>query len=122
MLTRWSEAPDASVTVANRLYGAQAHRFEAPFISLTQSHYAAPLLPVDFAGAPEQQRSLINQWVKGKTEQRIEELIPPNGVSRDTRLALVNVITFAAGWALPFFGIHTRQASFDIPRGLWRYR
>lgn len=117
VINGWQNAENVEISVANRLYGDKKYTFEAPYLSLTKTSYGAPLLPVDFVGAPEAQRTLINDWVEKQTRDRIQDLIPAGGVSSDTRMALVNAIYFKSKWATPFDVKHTAEADFAAPKG-----
>ncbi len=100
--------------IANRLFGEKSYRFEPAFLESTRAAYGAALEPVDFKGAPEGARALINGWVEGQTEKRIRDLVPPGGVKPLTRLALVNAIYFLGDWETPFKKEATRPMSFFV--------
>ena len=116
-LSAWQGNQDVEIAVANRLFGDQHYSFEAPYLALTKSRYGAPLQPVDFAGAPERQRVMINGWVAKQTHDRIQDLIPPQGVTPDTRMALVNAMYFKGSWAEPFNDKVTRDGAFTTADG-----
>ncbi len=98
--------------VANRLFGEKTCRFETPYLDATKAAFGASLESVDFKGAPEPSRHVINRWVEDKTQDRIQDLIPPGGVNADTRLALVNAIYFLGDWMEPFAKEATRPEPF----------
>jgi serpin B len=98
--------------VANRLFGEKTFRFETAFLDQTRAAYGAGLEPVDFKAAAQSARALINGWVESQTEKRIRNLVPPSGVSADTRLVLVNAIYFLGDWQQPFLAETTRPAAF----------
>jgi serpin B len=114
-LSRLQQA-GGSVTfrVANRLFGEQHYRFEPAYLELTKAAYGAPLQPVDFRGAPEKARVVVNDWVEGQTEKRITDLVPAGSVTRDTRLVLVNAMYFLGDWAHPFAKEATRPRPFHV--------
>jgi len=116
-LNGWQSPTGADIAVANRLFGDKRYAFEAPYLSLTKAHYGAPLQPVDFAGAPQQQRLIINAWVAEQTRDRIKDLIPPPGVTGATRMALVNAIYFKAKWNAPFPKAGTKDDTFTTAAG-----
>jgi serpin B len=63
-------------------------------------------------GAPEESRVTINEWVGDQTENRIEDLIPPDAIDPLTRLVLTNAIYFNAAWAEPFESDLTEDGPF----------
>jgi serine protease inhibitor len=100
--------------VANRLFGEGRYRFEPAYLDLTKTAYGAPLQAVDFRGAPEKARGVINGWVEARTEKRITDLVPAGSVTGDTRLVLVNAIYFLGDWARPFAKEATRPLPFRL--------
>jgi serpin B len=98
--------------VANRLFGEKTFTFEPAFLGQTKARFAAPLEPVDFKNAAEPARLRINSWVEEKTARRIKDLLPPRSVQSETRLVLVNAVTFVADWQTPFEKQSTFPASF----------
>ena len=59
---------------------------------------------------PEGCRRYINNWVRIRTNNKITDLLPGGSVFRDTRLVLVNAITFEGNWRYPFTeGMTTRD-------------
>ncbi len=100
--------------IANRLFGDKSTPFEADYLARTKAAYGAPLEPMDFATGHEAARGKINKWVEDRTEHRIKELIPPTGITNQTRLVLVNAIYFLADWKEPFEPLRTNPSSFMV--------
>jgi len=100
------------LAIANRLFGEKTFTFQKPYLDSTEKLFGAPLEPVDFAGAPDPARQHINQWVAGRTKDRIKDLIPASGIDGETRLVLVNAVYFLADWAEPFDKSATTDLSF----------
>ena len=98
--------------VANRLFGREGYPFHPDFLQRMQTDWQAPLEMAAFAKSPERARVRINRWVEQQTQERIEELIPANGVNKDTRLVLVNAIYFKAAWAAEFREAMTQPLPF----------
>ena len=101
-----------TIRVANRLFGEKTYSFEKVFLDATSKDFDAPLDPLDFKGAADPSRILINQWVASQTNDRIKDLLPKGVVTPDTRLALVNAIYFLGDWREPFTKKATRDAAF----------
>lgn len=97
--------------IANQLFGEKTIQLEQPFLDQTKSAFGAPLAQVDFKNDAEAARVNINDWVLGKTEKRIKDLIPQGAVTGDTRLVLVNALYFLGDWEQTF----EKEATYDQP-------
>lgn len=113
-LSRSLQDPGRPLTfrIANQLFGEKTAAYEPNYLARMKGAFGAEMERLDFAGAPEPSRVHINQWVLGKTEKRIEELIPAGVISEGTRLVLVNAIYFLGDWEAPFEKEATRPAAF----------
>jgi serpin B len=100
--------------VANRLFVQNGYPLRAPFLALVKENYGAEPEPLDFINGPEQARLTINGWVGEQTKGKISDVIPPGGVTKDTRLALANAIYLHAGWDEPFDKDWTKPAEFFV--------
>lgn len=98
--------------VVNQLWGERTYSFLAPFLDTLAEHYGAGLRAMDFIGAAESARLVINDWVAYQTEQRIQNLLPQGSVSNLTRLVLTNAVYFNAAWEAPFAPENTAPAPF----------
>lgn len=103
--------PDATLDVANALYGQAGQRFRQAFLRVLARDYGAGLRTADFERAAEAARAEINAWVSGQTAGKIPELLGPGGVDPSTRLMLVNAVYLKARWLVPF----TKQSTFPDP-------
>lgn len=106
-----------TLSVANRLFGQTGYPFRPAYVGLTRDVFRAPFEALDFHKSPDRARQHINAWVADKTRRRILDLIPPDGVNRDTRLALVNAIHFKSGWQEPFSARETKPRPFHVKGG-----
>ncbi|WP_394828255.1 serpin family protein [Pendulispora albinea] len=100
--------------IANRLFGEKTYKFEPAYLETTKVNYGAPLEAVDFIKGFEPARARINGWVEDQTEKRIKNLIPPNALTKDTRLVLVNAIYFLGDWQSPFDKESTKPGPFQL--------
>lgn len=105
------------LTVANRLFGQQGYDFRSAFLELTKQSYKAPLQPMDFVADPDAARRTINHWVEKQTRERIRDLIPANGLDKETRLVLVNAVYLKAPWAEEFSEHATQPEPFHVGGG-----
>jgi serpin B len=122
--TSLATPPDASadgdpftVRPANSAWGQGGYPFRDEYLAVLAEHYGTGLRLLDYAGDPDGSRSVINDWVKDATEDRIKDLIPQGAITTDTRLTLVNAIWFKASWIVPFDPELTDQGTFTLLDG-----
>ncbi len=68
--------------------------------------------PADFAGAPQEARSQVNQLIAEQTGGKITDLLGPAAISATTQLVLANAVYLKAAWTFPFPGHATSDAPF----------
>ncbi|XP_051954841.1 leukocyte elastase inhibitor-like [Xyrauchen texanus] len=115
-LTSAINNPSASyiLKLANRLYGEKTFSFLPDYLDSTLKLYHADLQAVDFIGASEESRLIINKWVEEQTENKIKDLLKPDMVTGMTRLALVNAIYFKGNWLNRFNAQETKEMPFKM--------
>lgn len=101
-------------STANQLWGQKGNDFLSTFVKTTSDYYRAGLQEVDFAGATEESRRIINTWVAQKTQDKIQDLIPEGIVTSSTRFVLTNAIYFKANWKKPFNKSLTEEKPFNV--------
>lgn len=97
--------------IANKVYAMKNYHVKADFneIATKQFHSEAETLNfVDNVGSA----STINQWVEGKTNHLIKDLISADSLNSDTRMVLVNAIYFKGLWTHQFPKHNTHKAPF----------
>jgi serpin B len=92
--------PGSELAVANRLFVQRGFPLLEPFTAIARDQYAAPVEQVDFG--KEETRLHVNQWVEAQTNRRITDLVGEGVFTADTRLALINAISFKGSWATEF--------------------
>ena len=102
------------LNIVNSVWGQQGHPFREAFLDVLAESYGAGVRSADFAAAPEESRTVINDWVAGSTEDRIRDLIPQGVIDSLTRMVLTNAIYFNASWASPFGEANTRAQPFHL--------
>ncbi len=103
-----------SFVVANALWGQQDTPFHAEFVGLVERIFGGALERVDFAGAPEDARRLINAWSEEKTQGRIRDLVPPGSFHKYTTLVATNAVHFRGLWDMPFKLSRTMPQPFRV--------
>jgi serpin B len=124
-LSRLAEQSESGATdgepfqlhIANSVWGQQGNPFRDAYLDTLAQQYGAGLRPLDFARDPAGAIERINGWVTERTQQRIQKLVSPNMISRDTRLVLANAIYFKATWVYQFEESDTQHAPFTLLDG-----
>jgi len=105
-----------TLRVANRLFVEKTYPLLPAYLAQVAA-FDAPAEPTDFRHAPEPARQHINQWVARQTADRIRDLLAPNSINDQTRLALVNALYLLADWLKPFAHERTQPRPFHAPAG-----
>ncbi|MBX2797937.1 MAG: serpin family protein [Myxococcales bacterium] len=116
-LRQWldaAESPAVAVRFANRIYGDLSVPLRQAFVEVSLARWDAAVERLDIRSDPEAARQTINTWVLERTERHVRDLIPEGGVDRQTRMALVNALYFAAQWQTPFSEARTTAADFHV--------
>jgi len=106
------QARQVDLSVANSLWCQEDFPFLPEFLKLTREFYGAQAHQVNFRTQTEEVRKEINDWVVRKTQDKIQNLIQPGDLSRQTRLVLCDAVYFKGNWAVQFQASKTRPAPF----------
>ncbi|XP_050994034.1 leukocyte elastase inhibitor-like [Labeo rohita] len=115
-LTSTINRPSTSyiLRLANRLFGEKTLNFLPEYLHSILKLYHTELQALDFIGAPEMSRQLINKWVEEQTENKIKDLLKRGAVNETTQLVLVNAIYFKGCWIQTFDTRDTQEMPFKI--------
>lgn len=102
------------LSVANRLWGQAGFPLQPQFQHTLRSAYGAELVQLDFVQQPEAARQTINGWVADRTQQKIQDLLPPGVLDAMTRLVLTNAVYFKGAWTEAFEKERTKDAPFYV--------
>ena len=105
------------LNIVNAIWGQKDYSFLQDFLDTLARNYGAGLRVLDFQGAPEPSRLIINDWVEEQTEDRIKDLIPPGAINVLTRLVLTNAVYFNAAWESQFEENSTSPGPFHLLDG-----
>ena len=105
------------LNIANAVWGQYGYGFLPDFLDVLAENYGAGMRPLDFAGAPEESRARINDWVAEETEDKVKDLLPPGTIDPLTRLVLTNAIYFNASWHWSFRSRNTKVGPFHLEGG-----
>ncbi len=104
----------AELSVANALFNADKNqkRIRKDYVNLLQQYYLSDLYSLDFKDFNGTAK-FINNWVKKKTKDRIDELVTPDHIKESNEgLVLVNAIHFKGNWAQEFYPSRTKEDVF----------
>lgn len=108
---------EVALAVASALFGERTERWKDPFLDALARDFGAGMYAVDFKGSFEEARVGINDWVAGRTADRIEDLVPQGALDDLTRLVVVNALYLKAPWESPFVKQATAKADFHLADG-----
>lgn len=101
-----------ALATADQLFGDGQTQWAEAFLTVLAKEYGAGMRTVDFRGAAEAARALINAWTSQRTHGRIPDILPVGSVDATTRLVLVNALHLKAPWQTPFDKTATAKAHF----------
>jgi serpin B len=100
------------LNIANGLWVQTGFPLKSEFVTtLHDYHYSQPA-SLDFAGAPEQSCTTINDWISNHTQNMIKDIVSPGTLNSYTKLVLANTIYFDAKWDKPFKESYTMEHPF----------
>lgn len=88
--------------IVNTIWAQKGFSMQPDFLDTLAVNYGAGVNLLDFMGATERSRGIINAWVQERTEGRIKDLLPMGVLTAATRLVLTNAVYFNAAWKTPF--------------------
>ena len=105
------------LNIANAVWGQHGFGFLPDFLDVLAENYGAGMRTMDFAGAPDESRARINDWVAEETGDKVKNLLPPGAIDPLTRLVLTNAIYFNASWHWSFRSRNTKVGPFHLEGG-----
>lgn len=99
---------------ANALWIQKNYPILQDYLQVIETYYGGEAFNVDFSGATEQTRELINEWIEHQTNYTIKDFFPPNSIDPLTRLVLTNAIYFKGIWLKQFDENETTEDIFWI--------
>jgi serine protease inhibitor len=100
------------LSIANALWPQKDYTFLPDYLKHVAASYGAAPQALDYKTDPDGARKIINDWVAGKTKDRIKDLLAKGTVTELTRLVLTNAVYFKGGWQHQFKKAATKDAAF----------
>lgn len=99
------------LSVANALWLAENFEPFEEYVNIAKTYYDSEVETVNLAGDGI---DIINDWVKAKTEDKIEEILVPGSLTAKTRMVITNAVYFNGTWVMPFDESDTREEDFIV--------
>ena len=101
----------------NGVFVERTCQLESGFVKVTREQFRVPAESVDFIGAPEAGRRLINARVAKQTERKITAILPEDSVDSTSKVVVTNAVYFKGKWQSPFKPHHTYLQAFYVSGG-----
>ena len=107
--------PDSGIRLntANSLWADEGIDFKSNFIKTNNAYYDAKITNLDLTNPAS--LGIINDWIKEKTEGRIDEIIDSQDLN--AILFLINAVYFKGNWTVGFSKEHTQDKDFHLLDG-----
>jgi serpin B len=112
-----TEDEEFILSIENSIWGEETYTFLDGFLDLLAVNYGAAMNLLDFLYQPDKSREIINEWVEDQTRGKIEDLLPENSITPDTRLVLTNAVYFYGSWLHQFDEESTSDGIFNALDG-----
>lgn len=106
-------AGEAILSITTRVYLRKGRQWKKTFRKVAANSYGSGLETLDFANNHASAQK-INKFVAKNTNDKIQELISPDALSKDTRFVVINAIYFKGVWDQQFDKAATRRGEFFI--------
>ncbi len=105
------------LSTANAFWVNQLLPLQDDYKDTLVRYYGGEANSLNFRSAAEEARQIINNWVEERTNNKIQNLFPPNSLHSNTQLVLTNAIYFKGIWELPFDESMTEEEDFRVNSG-----
>ena len=105
--------PEIKLNIANSIWARKEIPFSPTFLQVNQDFYQSQVRKIDFKH-PDSLK-IINNWVKDKTEGKIEKIIQE--LNYNDVMVLLNAIYFKGNWEEQFSENSTQEMPFYLANG-----
>jgi serpin B len=100
------------IDVANGFWAQNGFPLRDDFVGAVRHYHRAEPATLDFAGAPKQSCTTINEWISDRTLGMIKNMLSPSALNSQTTLVMANTIYFEAKWQQQFTIGSTKPGEF----------
>ncbi len=101
----------ANLKLASALFVSQDVFLLSSFRDLMERSFLAKVGRLDFSD-PDNAASVVNNWVKTETGEKIPSLLQKGDLSSSSKLVLAGALFFQEAWKVPFVKENTKSTSF----------
>ena len=101
-----------NLNMANALWIAQGFEPTLEYVDTVKTYYDSQVQNVDFI--TNDGVNTINEWVKEKTEDKIQEILAQDSTDELTRMVITNAMYFKGKWVYPFDSRNTSDETFWV--------
>lgn len=108
------DSGSGSLTLANSVWVKCGFNLIQPYSDAIRNYYSAICDQLDFSSkrACRQSCAIVNRWVSGQTNGKITNLLTDDMLNANTRMVLVNAISFKCDWLHKFKPQNSKVADF----------
>lgn len=103
-----------NVTLSNSMWVQKDFELASGFVQTYNRNFQEGLNQVDFLNKTNESRLKINDWVAAHTDNKIQDLMPPNSINVYTKFVVANGIYFSGTWKHAFDKSLTSANDFQI--------
>lgn len=111
----FSKSTSTLLLNANCLYVMDGHTIKKNVEDVLKGKFNFDIQNLNFAKSADSALT-INRFIEKQTKNEIKNVVDPNALNGDTRLVIVNVIYFKAGWKQKFDKQQTCKKDFYVNR------
>ena len=104
-----------NLAIANSIWAQEGLLLKQNFIQRSKKFYSAEVFNLNFAGSDA--LLIINDWVKNKTNGKINEIVRAGDLDSQTILILLDAVYFKGNWRHQFNKANTKEALFTLSDG-----
>ena len=94
------------------IFITKATRAQQMFVQLVKRNLGADVKQCNFQRQPQQCRQMINRFVSQKTQGKINQIVPHDAITDNTKMVLVNALQLKAPWGQQMRRHVTKEAKF----------
>lgn len=102
----------AQVKTSNAVWPAKGTKVLPEYSQTLRDWYGASITALNYKSSPEAARRTINKWVSKQTSNKINDIVQPGVLDKNTLMVLTNAVYFKADWENSFEADKTLPGSF----------